>query len=83
MVGKCESQQATEQKTNALPLRLHVDTLHVQYGRSKPISDLHELHRRQKDCVMVPHASCGPWCFQPLGPIAAQRPGRDRTPNWQ
>jgi hypothetical protein len=30
MVGTCAFQQATEQNTNELPLRLHVLTLHVQ-----------------------------------------------------
>lgn len=31
IVGRCASQHATEQKTSPMPLRLHVDTLHVQY----------------------------------------------------
>jgi len=43
-------------------LRLHVLTLHVQYGTSNRISRLHELQRRQKLSGVViaylPRARC-------------------------
>lgn len=47
-MGKCTSQQATEQNTRPVRLRVHVDTLHTQWIVEKSISFLQLLQRFQR-----------------------------------
>ena len=60
-MGTCMSQQGTEQKTSAVRGRLHVDTLHAQYGLVNASSLLQLEQRFQNDgSALIPSGRIAP-----------------------